>query len=72
MKLDQHNACLMSIVDVDGLVLLHQGISSHSDDYAPMRFTVFKGSSSSKWLKLEDRIFLAMISIFYSCATSRS
>ena len=37
------NECLISIVDTDGLVPKHQGISSHSADYAPMRFPVFKG-----------------------------
>ena len=43
MKLAQYNECLISIVDTDGLVLLHQGISSHSADYAPMHFPVVKG-----------------------------
>ena len=43
MKLVQYNECLVSIVDNDGLVLWHQGIISHSADYAPMRFPVFKG-----------------------------
>ena len=43
MKLIQYNECLVRIVDTDGLVLEHQGISSHSADYAPMRFPVFKG-----------------------------
>ena len=43
MKLAQCNECLISIVDTDGLVLQHQGISSHSGDNAPMRFPVFKG-----------------------------
>ena len=43
MKLVQYNACLVSIVDTDGLVLKHQGISSHGADYAPVRFPVFKG-----------------------------
>ena len=43
MKLVQYNECLISTVDADGLVLLHQGISSHSADYAPMRFPVLKG-----------------------------
>ena len=41
MKFIQYNECLVSIVDTDGLVL--QGISSHSADYASMRFPVFKG-----------------------------
>ena len=36
MKLVQYNECLVSIVDTDG-------ISSHSADYAPMHFPVFKG-----------------------------
>ena len=43
MKLVQHNECLVSIVDTDGLVLYHQGISSYSADYAPLRSPVFKG-----------------------------
>ena len=43
MKLAQYNECLVSIVGIDGLVLQHQGISSHSADYTPMRFPVFKG-----------------------------
>ena len=43
MKLVQYNEYLISIVDTDGLVLLHQDISSHSADYAHMRFPVFKG-----------------------------
>ena len=42
MKLVQYNECLVSVVDT-GLVLLHQGISSYSADYAPMRSPVFKG-----------------------------
>ena len=36
MKLAQYNDCLISIVE-------HQGISSHSADYAAMRFPVFMG-----------------------------
>ena len=43
MKLVQHNECSTSIVDADVLVLQHQGISSHSADYAPMHFPVFRG-----------------------------
>ena len=43
MKLVEWNKYLISIVDTDGLVLQHQGISSHSADYAPMRFPVFRG-----------------------------
>ena len=30
------------IVNTDGLVLLHQGLSSYSDDYASMCIPVFK------------------------------
>ena len=41
MKLVQYNECLVSIVDTDSRV--PSGISSHSADYAPMRFPVFKG-----------------------------
>ena len=43
MKLVQYSECLISIEDTDDLVLQHQGISSHSADYANMRFAVFKG-----------------------------
>ena len=43
MKLVQYNECFVIIVDTDDLVLWHQGISSHSADYAPMRSLVFKG-----------------------------
>ena len=43
MKLVQHNECLISIEGTDVLVLQHQGISSRSADYTPMRFPVFKG-----------------------------
>ena len=43
VKLAQYNECLVSIVDTDGLVLWHQDISSHSADYTPMRFPMFKG-----------------------------
>ena len=43
MKLVKYNECLISIVDTEGLVLKHEGISSHSADYAPKRFPVFKG-----------------------------
>ena len=43
MKMLQLIDCLISTEDTDGLVLQHQGISSHSADYAPMRFPVFKG-----------------------------
>ena len=39
----QYDECLFSIVGTDGLVLLHQDISSHSADYTPMRFPVFEG-----------------------------
>ena len=42
IKLVQYNESLVSIVDTDDLVLQHQGISSHSDDYTPMRFPLFK------------------------------
>ena len=35
MERVQYNEYLVSIVDTDGLVLLHQGIRSHGADYAP-------------------------------------
>ena len=43
MKPVQYNECLVSIVDTDGLMFQHQGISSHSADYASMHFPVLKG-----------------------------
>ena len=43
MKLVQYNEFFISIVDTDGLVLKHQGISCHKADYASMCFPVFKG-----------------------------
>ena len=44
MKQFRYNDCLVivSIVNTDGLVLLHQGLSSYSDDYASMCIPVFK------------------------------
>ena len=41
MKLIQYSKYLLRTVDTDGLVLYHQGISSHSADYAHIRFQVF-------------------------------
>ena len=35
MKLGQYNEYCISTVGTDGLVLYHQGISSHSAEYAP-------------------------------------
>ena len=43
MKLVQYNWYLVSIVDTDGLVLQHQGISSYSAEHKPMRFQPFMG-----------------------------
>ena len=42
MKQFRYNDCLVRIVNTDGLVLLHQGLSSYSDDYASMCIPVFK------------------------------
>ena len=39
----QYNEYLLSTVDTDDLVIQHQGINSHSDEYAPMRFQLFMG-----------------------------
>ena len=41
MKLVQYNEYLVSTVGTGGLVLWHQGISSHSAGYAPMCFQLF-------------------------------
>ena len=43
MKLDQYNGCIISTGDTDGLVLKHQGISSHNAEYASMYFQLFMG-----------------------------
>ena len=47
MKLVQYNECLISIVDTDGLVLYHQGISNHSADCSPMHFPVFRAKCTA-------------------------
>ena len=43
MKLVQYNEYLVSTVGSDGLVLWHQGISSHIAGYKPMHFQLFMG-----------------------------
>ena len=45
MKLIQYmyNEYLVSTGDTGDLVFQHQGISSHSAEYAPMRFQLFMG-----------------------------
>ena len=43
MKLDQYDKYIGSTVGNDGLVLYQQGISSHNDKYASMRFQLFWG-----------------------------
>ena len=47
MKLVWYNEKLVSSVDTDGLVLQHQGISSHSAEYAHMCFQLCMGESTS-------------------------
>ena len=42
MKLAWYNEYSIHTVDSDGLVLQHQGISSHSAEYALMPFLAFK------------------------------
>ena len=42
-KLAQYNEYLISTVDTDGLVLQHQGFSSHSAEYALVCFLAFNG-----------------------------
>ena len=42
MKVVHDNEYLISTVDTDGLVLEHQGISSHNAEFTPMRFQLFK------------------------------
>ena len=43
MKLALYNEYFIIIVDADGLVLYHWGISSISSEYAAMRFQLFRG-----------------------------
>ena len=43
MQLVQYDEYLVSTVATDGLVLLHQGISSYSDEEAPTHFQLFMG-----------------------------
>ena len=43
MKLVQYNEYLVSTVCIDGLLLQHQGISSHSTEYTPTSFQLFMG-----------------------------
>ena len=43
MKLFQYNEYFISTVDTDALVLKHQGISSHSAEYAPICFQLLRG-----------------------------
>ena len=38
MQLVQFNEYLFSTMDIDGLVLKHQDISSYSAEYTPMHF----------------------------------
>ena len=43
MRLSNKKVYLVRTVDTDDLVLKHQGISSHSAEYAPMCFPLFMG-----------------------------
>ena len=43
MKLIQYKGYLVSTVDIDGLVLSHQGISSYSAENTPMHFQFLMG-----------------------------
>ena len=43
MKLVQYNEYSVSTGSTDGLVLEHQGISSHGAKYAPMLLQLFMG-----------------------------
>ena len=45
MKIIKCSEYVVSAVDTDGLVLQHQGICSHSAEYAPMCFQLFMGWS---------------------------
>ena len=41
MNLVQYNEYLVTLLTADGLVLLHEGISSYSAEYAPCIIVVF-------------------------------
>ena len=43
MKLVQYNEYLVGIVESDGFVLEHQGISSYSAENTPMCFQLYMG-----------------------------
>ena len=43
MKLLQRYEYVVSTMDADGLVLLHQDMSSYSTEYAPIHFQLFIG-----------------------------
>ena len=54
MKLVGHKVYSVSTVDTDGLVLQHQGISSHSTEYAPMCFQWFMGKRIKvRWINAD-------------------
>ena len=43
MKLVQYNKCEVDTMDIGGLVLLKQDISSYSAEYVPRHFQLFMG-----------------------------
>ena len=44
MKIVEYNEYLLSTIGTDGLVLYHLNISSHSAQYAPLRFQLSMGN----------------------------
>ena len=51
MKLIQYKGYLVSTVDIDGLVLSHQGISSYSAENTPMHFQFLMGQIVLDFIK---------------------
>ena len=63
MKLFRYNEYIISTVVTDALGLQHQGISSHSADYTPMRCQSFMGYGGLCTVKLLDIYFASLFRI---------
>ena len=61
VKLAQYNEYLIRTLDTDSLVLWHQGISSHSAEYAVMHFPVFMGQHMKSYKILSRKNLLMEI-----------
>ena len=51
MNMVQYNEYVISTVATDGLVLQHQGSSSHSTEYVPICFQLFMSQKRLIWLQ---------------------